>query len=78
MGVNMPLSLTPKQQMIVDAIQDISLKTGNSPSYRELLSAVGMRNVSALYAHIERLKKKGYIITTPFESRSFVIVVPND
>lgn len=52
---------TPKQQEILDFIEDFIRDNGYPPSIREICAAVNLRSSSTVYTHLEALKRKGYI-----------------
>ena len=70
----MKTKLTKKQALIIDFIQDYSAREGGSPSYREIMSALGLNSVSAVAEHIVNLVAKGALRKVPGEARSLEVV----
>jgi len=52
---------SPKQQEILDFIEDSIRRNGYPPSIREICSAVGLTSSSTVFTHLAALEKKGYI-----------------
>ena len=52
---------SPKQQEILDFIEDSIKINGYPPSIREICAAVGLTSSSTVYTHLAALEKKGYI-----------------
>lgn len=70
----MMTKLTKKQTLIIDFITDFSLREGKSPSYREIMAALGLNSVSAVAEHIDNLVRKGALRKIPGEARSLEVV----
>lgn len=70
----MKTKLTKKQMLIIDFIKDYSAREGGSPSYREIMSALGLSSVSAVAEHIDNLVAKGALRKIPGEARSLEVV----
>lgn len=70
----MKTKLTKKQMLIIDFIKEFSMREGNSPSYREIMTALGLNSVSAVAEHIDNLVAKGALRKTPGEARSLEVV----
>ena len=70
----MKTKLTKKQALIIDFINDYTARQGESPSYREIMSALGLSSVSAVAEHIENLVKKGALKKVPGAARSLEVV----
>ncbi len=66
--------LTKKQALIIDFIKDFTAAYGESPSYREIMTALGLTSVSAVAEHVENLVKKGALLKTPGAARSLEVV----
>lgn len=66
--------LTKKQSIIVDFINDFTINRGESPSYREIMTALGLSSVSAVAEHIDNLVKKGVLRKIPGAARSLEVV----
>lgn len=70
----MAKKLTKKQKLILDFITEFSNDNNYSPSYREIMSGLGLTSVSAVAEHIENLVSKGYLKKTPGAARSLEVV----
>lgn len=70
----MKAKLTKKQALIIDFIKEFTARQGESPSYREIMTALGLSSVSAVAEHIDNLVKKGAIRKTPGTARSLEVV----
>ncbi len=70
----MKVKLTKKQALIIDFIKEYLARTGESPSYREIMSALGLSSVSAVAEHIDNLVAKGALKKIPGAARSLEVV----
>ncbi len=70
----MKAKLTKKQALIIDFIKDFTARQGESPTYREIMSALGLSSVSAVAEHIDNLVKKGALKKLPGTARSLEVV----
>ncbi len=70
----MKTKLTKKQMLIVDFIKDYTNREGESPSYREIMSALGLTSVSAVAEHINNLVTKGALRKIPGTARSLEVI----
>lgn len=70
----MKVKLTKKQALIIDFIKEFTARQGESPSYREIMSALGLNSVSAVAEHIDNLVAKGALKKTPGTARSLEVV----
>lgn len=66
--------LTKKQALIIEFINVYTSDHGRSPSYREIMTALGLTSVSAVAEHIENLVAKGALKRTPGAARSLEVV----
>lgn len=66
--------LTKKQTLILEFITDFTKTYDYSPSYREIMSGVGLSSVSAVAEHIDNLVEKGAIRRVPGTARSLEII----
>ncbi len=71
---DMTIKLTKKQVALVNFIQDFTEENGTSPTYREIVSGLGLSSVSAVAEHIDNLVEKGVIKKTPGAARSLEIL----
>lgn len=70
----MVVKLTKKQMLIIDFIGDYIATHGVSPTYREIMTALGLSSVSAVAEHIDNLVKKGALKKSSGEARSLEII----
>lgn len=70
----MKTKLTKKQALIIDFIKEFTSRQGESPSYREIMTALGLSSVSAVAEHIDNLVAKGALKKTPGAARSLEVV----
>ncbi|MBQ3464652.1 hypothetical protein IJH15_00285 [Candidatus Saccharibacteria bacterium] len=70
----MRLKLTKKQLAVLDFLQDFTEENGYSPSYREIMTGLGLSSVSAVAEHIENLVSKGVLKKVPGAARSLEIL----
>lgn len=73
----MPIKLTKKQALIIDFINDFTETRGISPTYREIMTALGLSSVSAVAEHIDNLCAKGALRKVPGTARSLEVVTPD-
>lgn len=65
---------TKKQLILLEFIDEFTLKNDFSPSYREIMEAMGLRSVSAVAEHIENCVSAGFIKKQPKAARSLEVV----
>ncbi len=70
----MAIKLTKKQALIVEFINEYTATRGVSPTYREIMTALGLSSVSAVAEHIDNLVKKGAVRKAPGTARSLEII----
>ena len=70
----MSIKLTKKQLAVLDFLQDFTEENGYSPSYREIMSGLGLSSVSAVAEHVENLVEKGVLKKVPGAARSLEIL----
>ncbi|MBQ7802639.1 hypothetical protein IJ380_02150 [Candidatus Saccharibacteria bacterium] len=70
----MSAKLTKKQKQIVDFISTFLKENNYSPSYREIMSGLGLSSVSAVAEHVENLVEKGALKKTPGAARSLEVI----
>ena len=66
--------LTAKQQVIYDFVRKEIKRNGYAPSVREICDGVGLSSTSTVHAHLETLRKKGYINRFPSKNRTIEIL----
>ena len=70
----MTIKLTKKQLAVLDFLQDFTEENGYSPSYREIMSGLGLSSVSAVAEHMENLVEKGVLKKVPGAARSLEVL----
>lgn len=70
----MGMKLTKKQLALLNYLEDFTEENGYSPSYREIMSGLGLSSVSAVAEHIENLVQKGVLKKVPGAARSLEIL----
>ena len=70
--------LTKKQKQIVEFISAFLKDNNYSPSYREIMTGLGLSSVSAVAEHIDNLVAKGTIKKVPGTARSLEVVSPQN
>lgn len=70
----MAIKLTKKQALIIEFIDEYTTTRGVSPTYREIMTALGLSSVSAVAEHIDNLVAKGAVRKVPGAARSLEIV----
>ena len=70
----MAVKLTKKQLAVLDFLQDFTEENGYSPSYREIMTGLGLSSVSAVAEHIDNLVSKGVLKKVPGAARSLEIL----
>ena len=66
--------ITKKQLAVLEFLQEFTDEKGYSPSYREIMTGLGLSSVSAVAEHIDNLVNKGVIKKMPGEARSLEIL----
>lgn len=67
-------SITHKQQMILDCINNAINDQGYPPSVREICSTVGLKSTSTVHGYLQALEQKGYIQRDPTKPRAVKVV----
>ena len=70
----MAIKLTKKQLAVLDFLRDFTDEKGYSPSYREIMSGLGLSSVSAVAEHIDNLISKGVLKKIPGAARSLEVL----
>ena len=70
----MSVKLTKKQKLIIDFISEFTKTHNFSPSYREIMSGLGLTSVSSVAEHVENLVEKVALKKTPAAARSLEVV----
>ena len=58
----MQKNLTPKQQILLDAIRAYTGQHGRPPSYKELQQQLGYGSTASIWRFVQALKKKGLLV----------------
>lgn len=71
--------LTRQQHVALMAIKKCWDETGSSPSYREIMSAVGLRSLSGVVRLVNGLEERGFIRRRPRRAHAIeVLRLPHD
>ena len=70
----MHLKLTKKQLTVLEFLENFTEENGISPSYREIMSGLGLSSVSAVAEHIDNLISKGVLKKVPGAARSLEVL----
>lgn len=70
----MSVKITKKQTLILNFISDFTHERGFSPSYREIMTGVGLSSVASVAEHVSNLVEKGALKKTPGAARSLEVV----
>ena len=70
--------MTPRQQQILEFIDDEVRHRGYPPSVREIGEAVGLKSSSTVHAHLAALQDKGYLRRDPSKPRAIEVCFEPD
>lgn len=70
----MGVKLTKKQLAVLNFLEDFTEENGYSPSYREIMTGLGLSSVSAVAEHIDNLVSKGVLKKVPGAARSLEVL----
>ena len=70
--------LTKKQKQIVEFISTFIKENNYSPSYREIMTGLGLSSVSAVAEHVDNLISKGVLRKTPNAAISLEVVATSN
>ncbi len=70
----MATKLTKKQLAVLEFIGDFTEERGFSPSYREIMTGLGLASVSAVAEHVDNLVNRGVLKKIPGAARSLEIL----
>jgi repressor LexA len=71
-------SLTPRQEQVLEFIQEEIRSRGYPPTVREICQGLGLRSSSTVHAHLSQLEKKGYIRRDPTKPRAIEVLAEDD
>ena len=69
---------TKKQTSLLTFIEEFTATNNFSPSYREIMRALGLSSVSAVAEHIDNCVAAGFLKKTPGAPRSLEVIKPVD
>src|SRR3954467_10390943 len=64
------MSLTPRQQAILEYVNEHCATHGYPPTVREIGSAVGLASSSTVHAHLANLERLGHLRRDPTKPRA--------
>ena len=70
----MSVKLTKKQLAVLEFLEDFTETQGYSPSYREMMTGLGLSSVSAVAEHVDNLVEKGVLRKIPGAAKSLEIL----
>lgn len=70
--------ITTKQREVLKAILTFTEKNKYAPTMRELSDMVGLKSVSTLYTHLEKMKLNGLISWEPSMPRTITVLKGED
>lgn len=68
------MSITPRQEEVLNFIREFLKEKRYSPSTREIQCHFGFQSQTAAVNHLKALERKGIIRTTPGIARSIVVL----
>jgi repressor LexA len=69
-------TLTRRQQQILDFIQRRQRMEEAAPTFQEIAGQFGFRSPNAVTAHVQALRRKGYLASSPGKARSLRVTSP--
>ncbi|MFJ7933735.1 hypothetical protein [Sporosarcina sp. NPDC096371] len=66
--------MSERQQLIYNYIKKFIAENHYSPSMREITDAVGLKSVSTVHGHLDRMRDKGYVDFVNTSARTLRIV----
>ena len=70
----MSVKLTKKQTTVYNFIKEFIAENNYSPSYRDIMSGLGLSSVSAVAEHVDNLVRIGALKKAPGAARSLEVV----
>ncbi len=70
----MTVKLTKKQLVVLEFVENYTEERGFSPSYREIMTGLGLTSVSAVAEHVDNLVNKGILRKVSGAARSLEIL----
>jgi repressor LexA len=68
------LTLSTKQQEILEVIRRALMRDGQAPTVREIGKETGLRSSCSVQKHLNQLESKGYIKRDPYKYRSIELL----
>jgi repressor LexA len=68
------MTLTPRQQQVLDTIVSYIDQHGYPPTVRELMAALGIQSPNGIMCHIKALERKHRVTREPGKSRTLRVV----
>ncbi len=68
------MSLSVKQQRVLDFLRQYSRDQGYPPSVREICTGLNLKSTSTAHGYLERLERKGYIRRDPARPRAIELL----
>ena len=70
----MAVKLTKKQLAVLEFLENFTEENSYSPSYRDIMSGIGLSSVSAVAEHVDNLVAKGVLRKVPGAARSLEVL----
>lgn len=70
----MSVKLTKKQTLVYNFIKEFIEENSYSPSYRDIMSGLGLSSVSAVAEHVDNLVRLGALRKAPGAARSLEVI----
>ena len=68
------MSLSVKQQRVLDFIRQYNRDQGYPPSVREICQGLNLKSTSTAHGYLERLEKRGFIRRDPSRPRAIELL----
>lgn len=70
--------LTEAQKRVIATIQDLTRKSGQTPTFEELRRALGLASISSVQRHIDALRAKGVVKGEKHQTRGFELDIESE
>lgn len=71
-------NLTKKQELVLNYIKEYIAIHNYPPAIRDICEGLNLNSPATVHAHIENLKKKGYLKTSTSKNRAIELLVTNE
>lgn len=71
-------NLTKKQELVLNYIKEYIAIHNYPPAIRDICEGLNLNSPATVHAHIENLKKKGYLKTNTSKNRAIELLVTNE